>query len=96
MIEPHEARVVIERRRAVQEQLAVLLVDALRLDQSPEEIDPDCPLFGTGLGLDSIDAVELVVAVEASFGVRFPDAPNLRPMRTANSLVDFILGEQTA
>ena len=86
-----EIQGLIERRKAVQDQLASLLVTTLRLEREPGDIDPDCPLFGTGLGLDSIDAVELVVAVERTFGVRFPDQANLRPMRTPNTLVDFIL-----
>ena len=48
-----------------------LIVRALNLqDLRPEEIDTDAPLFGTGLGLDSVDALELVVAIEKEFGIR--------------------------
>jgi acyl carrier protein len=52
-----------------------LIIDALRIDgMSPDEIETDAPLFGEGLGLDSIDALQLVVAMEKDFGVVVPDA----------------------
>ncbi len=85
------AQELIEARKTVLHQVSAVLVDALRLEAEPEDIDPDSPLFGTGLGLDSIDAVELVVAVEMAFEVRFPDSGDLRPLRTINTLADFIL-----
>lgn len=48
-----------------------LLVDALRLEgMTPESIDDTTPLFGEGLGLDSVDALELVVALEKEFQLR--------------------------
>ena len=51
-----------------------LIVTRLKLDAvKPDEIGDDAPLFGDGLGLDSIDALELVLAVEQNFGVRIED-----------------------
>ncbi len=51
-----------------------LVVESLRLDGlAPETISDDQPLFGEGLGLDSIDALELVVAIEREFAVAVPD-----------------------
>jgi acyl carrier protein len=48
-----------------------LIVDNLHLDGlTPERIDEQAPLFGEGLGLDSVDALELVVAVEKEFGIK--------------------------
>lgn len=48
-----------------------LIVSALNLqDLRPEDIETDAPLFGQGLGLDSVDALELVVAIEKEFGIR--------------------------
>ncbi len=52
-----------------------MIIDSLRIDgMSPDEIDSDAPLFGDGLGLDSIDALQLVVAMEKQFAVIVPDA----------------------
>ena len=52
-----------------------LIIDSLRIEgMSPDEIETDAPLFGEGLGLDSIDALQLVVAMEKEFGVVVPDA----------------------
>ncbi len=52
-----------------------LIIDSLRIEgMTPEEIETDAPLFGEGLGLDSIDALQLVVAMEKDFGVVVPDA----------------------
>ena len=49
------------------------IVRALKLPISPDEIDNAAPLFGAGLGLDSIDALELVLEVERAFGVVIGD-----------------------
>jgi acyl carrier protein len=55
----------------ISSRLKRLIVDALRLPGiTPAEIGDDMPLFGEGLGLDSIDALELVVAMEKEFGIR--------------------------
>lgn len=52
-----------------------LIIDSLRIEEmTPEEIETDAPLFGEGLGLDSIDALQLVVAMEKDYGVIVPDA----------------------
>lgn len=52
-----------------------MIIDALRIEgMTPDEIENDAPLFGEGLGLDSIDALQLVVAMEKEFGVVVPDA----------------------
>jgi acyl carrier protein len=55
-------------------ELKKLLVDALKLDDvTPDQIEDAAPLFGEGLGLDSIDALELAVAIERRFKVSIPD-----------------------
>jgi acyl carrier protein len=52
-----------------------MIIDSLRIEgMSADEIETDAPLFGDGLGLDSIDALQLVVAMEKEFGVVVPDA----------------------
>ena len=56
------------------EELRSLIIKSLKLeDILPADIDPAAPLFGSGLGLDSIDALELVVALEKTYGIRIPD-----------------------
>jgi acyl carrier protein len=63
---------------ALESELARLIVSALTLEVAPDEIDPAAPLFGEGLGLDSIDALELSLAIGKSYGVqlRSDDARN--------------------
>jgi len=65
--------------------------------RTPDEIDPDTALFGSGLGLDSIDAVELVVQLDTDFNVQLPnDVFGRAEMRTVNGLVDLVLAAQAA
>lgn len=54
-------------------EVAELIVAALNLEVAAAEIEPDAPLFGEGLGLDSIDALELVVAIEREFAIAIPE-----------------------
>lgn len=57
------------------EKLKQLIITRLKLaEMTPEMIETDAPLFGEGLGLDSIDALELVLGLEKEFGVIIPDA----------------------
>ena len=57
------------------EKIKQLIIQRLKLvDMTPEMIETDGPLFGEGLGLDSIDALELVLGLEKEFGVIIPDA----------------------
>ncbi|TMA70127.1 MAG: acyl carrier protein [Deltaproteobacteria bacterium] len=72
-----------------------LLVSGLRLDVRPADIADDTPIFGEGLGLDSIDALELVVLVEERFRVSIPDEEvGKRAFASVDALVDFILQER--
>jgi acyl carrier protein len=76
----------------IKEQLKKMLVEELNLeDVIPEEIEDDAPLFGEGLGLDSLDAVELVVLLEKHFGI---EIKNLQEGRAAfqsiNTLAAYI------
>ncbi|MBQ8608462.1 MAG: acyl carrier protein [Bacteroidaceae bacterium] len=51
------------------------LIEVLRLDDlTPEDIDSQAPLFGDGLGLDSIDALEIIVLLEKQYGIRLANA----------------------
>lgn len=73
---------------APEQQLAALLVTSLQLELAPEDIDPDARLFGEGLGLDSIDALELALAISRSYGfeLRSDDERNQRIFASLRSL----------
>lgn len=87
----------IRRRLAVLQDVRTMLIEHLRVARGPDEIDPDTPLFGSGLGLDSVDAVELLVCLSADFGVKLPDdAMGRSEMRSVNSLVDLVLAAREA
>jgi acyl carrier protein len=59
---------------ALKEQLKKQLIAQLRLeDITPEDIDSSAPLFGDGLGLDSIDALEIIVLLEKEYGIKLKD-----------------------
>ncbi|MDB4959235.1 MAG: hypothetical protein JWO36_6804 [Myxococcales bacterium] len=83
---------VIDARQQILSGLREVLIDRMRLRREPDEIDPDAPLFGAGFGLDSLDAVELVVSLDTKFGVHLQDTGLLRQqMRTLNTVVDLVL-----
>lgn len=97
MIAPPDLEAYIARREAVLDRVRQLLVERLHVDRDPDTIDPDTPLFGTGLGLDSVDAVEMVVSLEDGFGLKLPDdALGRRVMRTVGKLVDLVLAFEDA
>jgi len=56
------------------EELRTLLVDELELDGWPDDATDQTPLFGEGLGLDSLDALQIAVAVEERYGVTIPES----------------------
>jgi acyl carrier protein len=81
----------------LKEQIKEMLVTNLMLRTPKEEIANDLPLFGPdGLGLDSIDALQLVVSMEKTFGVGVPNSEVARvALATVNSIYDYIR-QQTA
>ena len=88
-----KARAYAGQRRDLTHRLKETLVERLDLDRHTDEIPDDCLLFGVGLGLDSVDALEIVVAVEGEFGIRVED-DDMQEIRSVNSIVDLILSRR--
>ena len=87
----------VARRADALARVRAMLVESLGVRRAPEEIDPDTALFGSGLALDSVDAVEIVVQLDDAFGVRLPnDVFGRAEMRTVNGLVDLVLAAPAA
>lgn len=86
-----ELKEQIERRERAFQRVVAMLISALKLERTSAEIDPDTPLFGTGLGLDSVDAVEIIVALESELGISLDESEGRVALRTINSLVDLVL-----
>lgn len=76
----------------LKERLKQVIVEGLNLEEiRPEDIQDDAPLFGDGLGLDSLDAVELVVLLEKHFGVEVKNMDEGRAaFQSINTLVQFM------
>lgn len=81
----------------LQREVAALLVEALNLEISPDSIDPSAPLYGEGLGLDSIDILEVALVVSQRYGfqLRSDDEDNIRIFASLASLTDHIATHRT-
>ena len=83
--------------KALRQEIKVLIVESLMLeDVRADDIGDDMPLFGDGLGLDSIDALELAIAIERHFGVTInaDDERNTEIFACVNALAGHIATEQ--
>lgn len=78
-------------------EIAALIVEALNLDMRPEEIEPDAPLFGEGLGLDSIDVLEIALVISKRYGfqLRSDNADNVRIFASLRALTAYIASQRT-
>ena len=77
----------------IEQEIARLIVDTLHLeDLAPEQIEPEAPLFGDGLGLDSLDMLELSMEVEQKYGValRSDDPEHIKVFASLRSLSEYI------
>lgn len=75
------------------EELKELLIEGLHLEEiAPADIDPQAPLFGEGLGLDSIDALEIGVMLDRQYGIKIvsDDEKNNQIFASLQSLADFV------
>jgi acyl carrier protein len=79
------------------EEIKHAIVRSLRLPIAPEEIGDATPLFGEGLGLDSIDVLELVLEIERTFGVAITDEETgKKVLRSVDTIAEFINAERSS
>jgi len=82
---------VTESKDALTAELARKLVETLGLDMAAKAVDPAAPLIGAGLGIDSIDTLELVVMIERDYGVKIDNrAAGVEAFASLNALADYI------
>jgi acyl carrier protein len=81
----------------LQREIATLLVRALNLESLPQDIDPDAPLYGEGLGLDSIDILEVALIISKQYGIqlRADASENQQTFRSLKHLAEFIAAHRT-
>lgn len=81
----------------LKQEIKELIISSLELeDVQPEDIKDDAPIFGAGLGLDSIDALELGVAIKKKFGVKLSaeNEDSKKHFASVNALAEFISAER--
>lgn len=76
----------------LKQRIKAMIIERLKLEgMTPNQIEDEAPLFGDGLGLDSIDALELVLGLEQVFGVKIEDeAAGLKAFKSIQALTDFV------
>lgn len=81
----------------LQREIATLLVGALNLETLPQDIDPQAPLYGEGLGLDSIDILEVALLVSKQYGIqmRADASENKQTFRSLRHLCEYIAAHRT-
>ena len=84
-----EAGQIARRRSELTLRMKQALIERLSLQLEPDEIAEDSPLFGAGLGLDSVDALEIAILIEMEFDVPVSD-DELASFRSINTLVDLV------
>ena len=73
------------------------IIDALNLEEmTPDQIDNDAPLFGEGLGLDSIDALELIVILDKFYGIKLKSPEEGKEVfKSVNCIADYVQKNRT-
>ena len=83
----------INNRAEVINSMKEELIKRLNLPYKPEDMHEDISLFGAGLGLDSLDALEVVLCVEHCFGIKIPEN-NISILRSINTLADYVINKR--
>lgn len=88
----------MEDTTTLKERIKAMMVENLMLQVSAEEITDDMPLFGPGgLGLDSVDALQLVVGLDKNFSVKIPDPAAAKEiLQTVNTIADAVQKKMAA
>lgn len=86
-----------DQQTPVERELAELLVASLNLEVAPADIEPEAPLYGDGLGLDSIDILEVALEVSKRYGfeLRSDDKDNVRIFTSLRSLAAHVAEHRT-
>lgn len=86
-----------EAVKTLVDEIKTLIIEHLNLeDVDPAGVDPDAPLFGEGLGLDSVDALELVMLMETNYGAKIASSEvGKQAFATLNSLAQFVQENRT-
>jgi acyl carrier protein len=84
--------------RKLRSEIKLLLVTELNLKgRDPETIEDDVPLFGAGLGLDSLDALQLAMSIEEKLGVRIPEGEEARAIfKSVRAIADHVAKVRSA
>lgn len=93
MIDWEKQKEIIARRKKVIYKVKRILIDEVMIDIDPELISNDSPLIGRGLGLDSIDALELSISISTEFNITVNDS-DFEMFGSINKITDFIISEQ--
>lgn len=83
----------IKTRKEILQKLKEEMIKRLDLPYKPEDIHEDISILGAGMGLDSLDAIEIVMIVESCFNVRIEDG-NTAPLRSLNTITDYIIAKK--
>ena len=89
---PDDITLYLERRERALHEVRILLASIINFAGDPADIDPDAGLFGTGLGLDSLDAMEVLIGLEIDLGIKLEgDDPIRLGLRSVNGVVDAVM-----
>lgn len=84
---------IIDTRRSIITRVKRDLIQRLSLSYTEEDLHEDASLIGSGLGLDSLDALEIILGIEQEFKVKVEEG-NISVLRSINTIVDYIIQQQ--